>query len=369
MRLAITGGGTGGHVYPALEIASEARKRGWDVRYYGSLRGQEGRLCAQTGIPFTGFSSYPFYSLRTLMGWKARTFFVGATIQAQMALKKFAPDVLFSTGGYSSAPVVSAAKRLKIPYILHEQNSYPGRTNVILSKHAFAVTTVFGGVEKYFPHARIVRTGMPVRSELRAIARNSPRLREQSQSPRILVMGGSQGAAALNDIAMVTAMRMSQMPLEWVHITGKAHFEKNVATMKKFGLGTNYHLKAFLDTEELGQVLSCCDLAITRSGAGAIADLVAFRIPAIYVPYPSAFGDHQYKNAEEIENLGGGSVIRQETLTPSILETVIKLWLHDPQKRQRAQEALATWDQENAVNKVISLIEEAASNPVGAQFL
>ena len=163
MRLIVTGGGTGGHVFPALEVARLAISEGHDVLYLGSNRGQESRVCERAKIAFHGFPSEPIYSLKKPSGWLAVVQLVRARSMAIKRLKLARPDALFSTGGYSSAPVVSAAKVLRIPYVIHEQNSVPGRTNLAFSKAAFRVCTTFDCSATHFSTAT-VRTGMPVRS-------------------------------------------------------------------------------------------------------------------------------------------------------------------------------------------------------------
>jgi UDP-N-acetylglucosamine--N-acetylmuramyl-(pentapeptide) pyrophosphoryl-undecaprenol N-acetylglucosamine transferase len=137
MRLVLSGGGTGGHVYPALEVARLARDRGHEILYLGSQRGQEAGVCQREGILFHGFPSQPLYSLKSPSGWKAAAALLQARMQARTALRAARPDVLFSTGGYSAGPVVSAARALKIPYMLHEGNSAPGRSNLLFAKEAF----------------------------------------------------------------------------------------------------------------------------------------------------------------------------------------------------------------------------------------
>jgi UDP-N-acetylglucosamine--N-acetylmuramyl-(pentapeptide) pyrophosphoryl-undecaprenol N-acetylglucosamine transferase len=190
--LIVTGGGTGGHVFPALEIADAARSAGCRVRYFGSLRGQERDAAAALGFEFLGFPSEPLYGFRTLRGWRAALSFLRARSSAKLALKAQRPTIVFSTGGYASAPIVSASRSLGIPYVIHEQNSVPGRTNKILSRGARAVATVFHASAQHFPDGKVVRTGMPVRRVLRDAAKDV-----NDSGLHILVMGGSQGATAL----------------------------------------------------------------------------------------------------------------------------------------------------------------------------
>src|SRR5271165_2477150 len=143
MRLVVTGGGTGGHVFPALEIAKAARDRDAFVAYFGSLRGQEGQASAGLGFPFVGFPSEPIYSMRSPRGWLALLKALRSAASAKKELKLLGADVVFSTGGYSAAPVVQAARALGVPYIVHEANSVPGRSNRLFVKQAAHFTCVF----------------------------------------------------------------------------------------------------------------------------------------------------------------------------------------------------------------------------------
>ncbi|MCX7801078.1 MAG: UDP-N-acetylglucosamine--N-acetylmuramyl-(pentapeptide) pyrophosphoryl-undecaprenol N-acetylglucosamine transferase [Fimbriimonadales bacterium] len=170
MRLVVTGGGTGGHVYPALEVARAARARGWSVRYLGSERGQEGPACLRERLPFEAFPSEPLVSLRTPRGWRAAARLLRAVGMARRSLRCDPPDFVFATGGYSAAPVLRAAMALRLPFGLHEQNAVPGRTIAMAGPKAAFVGTVFRATEARLPGCRVVRTGMPVRGALREAA-------------------------------------------------------------------------------------------------------------------------------------------------------------------------------------------------------
>lgn len=361
-KLVVTGGGTGGHVFPALEVAEAARGAGNEVRYVGSQRGIEGRGCERHQIPFEGLASEPLTSLRRLRGWKALAALLRSTSAARRSLERDRPDVLFSTGGYASAPVAMAARRLKIPYVIHEQNTVPGRTNRILSKGAFAVATVFRSGAEHFPDARVVRTGMPIRSALRQSAQGRLGVGQvlHQDSPILLVMGGSQGAVALNDACLATALRMATTEVQWLHVAGPSHFDATLHSVAKLGIRSPYEVRAFLEADELASALFSTSLAICRAGAGTLAELAAFRTPAILVPYPSAFGDHQRFNALEFEAMGAATLLPQSDLQPAALEARIHLWLTEADRRERAAQALAEWDTPDAVDQVLALIRAAA---------
>ncbi|MBV6457177.1 MAG: UDP-N-acetylglucosamine--N-acetylmuramyl-(pentapeptide) pyrophosphoryl-undecaprenol N-acetylglucosamine transferase [Fimbriimonadaceae bacterium] len=360
MKLVVTGGGTGGHVFPALEVARLGRDEGWDVTYLGSLRGQEASACDKARIPFQGFPSAPLHSLRSLRGWKSLSQLLRASRLATAKLKSLAPDAIFSTGGYASAPVVHAAGRLRIPYILHEQNSIPGRTNLMLARRAEGVATVFESTRASFPQNVVRRTGMPIRRELRDSEQGRFGIVSTftASDPIVLVMGGSQGAAALNDVALATALRMVRHPVQWLHLTGVSHYESTMKSLRSMGIASKYEMRSYLEADEMASAYFGCKLAVCRSGAGTIAELAAFRRPSILVPFPHSFGQHQTANAREIADLGGALVVDQENLDPGTLESRILLWVNDPDQYASAQDALAKWDRPQAGADLVDWLTE-----------
>lgn len=359
MRLVVTGGGTGGHVFPALEVARLARAQGWEIVYLGSLRGIEGGACRKAGIPFHGFGSEPLYSPKTVKGVVALAKLARASADASKKLKVLRPAAVFSTGGYSSAPVVAAARRLHIPYVLHEQNSVPGRTNKMAAKHAAKIATTFVGAETHFPADKVVRTGLPVRRELREMA-SAPRFDYDALPLRVLVFGGSQGSAAINEAALATAARLVGKEIRWVHVTGRAHFETLFPSYEKLGLSSIYEMKSFLEGEAMGEAYSESSLVVSRSGAGTLSELAAFQLPSVLVPYPQAYAGHQQANAEEFRLMGASTLIDQGALHPSVLEQHLIEWMESPDRREQARARLREWDSPNAGEEIIKLIGESA---------
>lgn len=361
MLLVVTGGGTGGHVFPALEVAREAKDSGFQIHYLGSQRGQEGKACAKLGLPFTGFPSHPVYSLKSLRGWKGLMSLLRSKGMAQRTLRELRPAAVFSTGGYSSAPVVGAARSLGIPYIIHEQNSVPGRTNKILSRGANAIAVTFESSLHHF-EGKVLRTGMPVRAELRSQAHQRT-LESEAGHGRVLVMGGSQGSAAINEASLATAQRLTARNLRWLNLTGKANFEGLFASYQKLGIAGFYELKAFLEGAQMGEEYSHSSLVVARAGTGTISELAAFRLPSILVPYPHAYANHQYHNAKEFESIGAATILEQASLSPAVLENAVMEWLDDPSAVRKAQISMAEWDRPDAAERILELVRSAAGKP------
>jgi len=362
MRIVVTGGGTGGHIYPALEVALDAQTRGHEVSYLGSHRGQESNACGKVGMPFQGFESGPVYRISSLRGLKSLLTLVRSTQKASSYIRDLKLDAVFSTGGYASVPIVSAAHKLGIPVILHEQNTVPGRTNKIMSRKARFVCTVFDSSKQYFDPAKVVRVGMPIRKAMRAASLQASLMENTSDSPQVMVMGGSQGSAALNDRALGTALRMADKDVRWLHVTGVDHFQNTMNSLDKMGISKEYVIKSYLESQDMADAMYGCELAVCRSGAGTMAELAAFRKPSVLVPYPGAFNNHQYMNAREFEKLGAAEIVQESNLDASVLESRILGWLYDNDRQKAAREALAKWDVPDASDRILDMIEKVGSS-------
>ena len=332
------------------------------MTYLGSQRGIEGKNCQLAGIPFEGFTSEPIYRLYTFSGVRAAVRMANARKAAMDSLKRIAPDVVFSTGGYASAPVVSAAKALGIPYVIHEQNTVPGRTNRILGQSATAVCVVFESATRFFPQGITQVTGMPIRAALRQSVQGSLPMTHsiEKAAPIVLVMGGSQGSEALNDISLTTAVRMASTPVQWVHVTGARYFERTSLSLERMAMKADYSVKAYLDAEQMASALFSCSLVVSRSGAGTLAEIAAFRKPSVLIPYPQAFGDHQRLNAMEFVQMSAADILDQDDLDASTLERLILGWLDDKERCEKARVELAKWDAPDACERILGILEEAA---------
>lgn len=337
MRIVLTGGGTGGHIYPALEVGREFD----DVRYLGSRRGQEGRLCSARGIPFEGFASEPLWSLRTPAGWRALVRLLRATGAAKGALRRERPDAVFSTGGYSAAPVLAAARSLGIPYVVHEGNSMPGRVTRMFAPRAAAVLCTFRTTTTGLKGA--VRTGHPVRRELREASLG------RRDEPLGIVLGGSQGSQFLNEGVPKAAREVGG--LRWLHATGPTHYEAS----KGLAFG-GYEMVPYLEADQIADAYARATLAVARSGS-TLAEFAAFRIPSVLVPLPTSADDHQRQNAYEFELMGAATVCEQGK---GDLAAAIRAWVEDPARREAAKRALAAWDVPDATARIASIIKASA---------
>ena len=340
VRLVLTGGGTGGHIYPAIEVGRLMAERGAALRYLGSRRGQEGAACARVGIPYEGFGSEPLWSLRTPKGWRAVARLARATREAKISLRTDRPDAVFSTGGYSAAPILAAARSLGVPYVVHEGNSMPGRTTRMFAPAAAAVGCTFRTTQARLPRA--IRTGHPIRAELRAAAAH------RRETPLVVVVGGSQGARFLNEGVPFAARGIDG--LSWLHATGRAQYDE--FRDRAF---TDYEIVPYIEADRLAEAYAHARLAVGRSGS-TLAEFAAFRLPSVLVPLPASADDHQRLNAREFESMGAAIVVEQ---AGGDLAGAIRSWTEDDIRRERARRALAEWDVPDATARLADIIERS----------
>jgi UDP-N-acetylglucosamine--N-acetylmuramyl-(pentapeptide) pyrophosphoryl-undecaprenol N-acetylglucosamine transferase len=363
LRLIVTGGGTGGHVYPALEVARLAAVRGARIAYFGSFRGQERAACVERDILFVGFASEPLYSLKSFAGIRALVRLQQARIRARRYLKAEQPDVVFSTGGYSAGPVVAAARDLKIPYIVHSADSVPPRSTSMFAREAYAFTTLFRSTPKFYTVREVIRTGQPIRRELR-----EPVLFPKEKEPIVLVLGGSQGSEFLNKM-MPFATAQGQFSARVLHATGPKNLETTRTRLAEAGLGSSYQTVAYLETSELAKAMQMATVVVSRSG-GTLAELALFGLPSVLIPLPSSANDHQLNNAREFAEMGAATILWQPEdkrqmappATPEAVSLAIRDWIEDASKRSAASHNLKDWDIPDATERIVTLIEEAASS-------
>ncbi|MBS1718958.1 MAG: UDP-N-acetylglucosamine--N-acetylmuramyl-(pentapeptide) pyrophosphoryl-undecaprenol N-acetylglucosamine transferase [Armatimonadetes bacterium] len=339
MRLAVSGGGTGGHVYPALEIARHAISLGDEVFYLGSHRGQEGAACQAAGIPFQAYPAEPLWSLKTPQGWKAAMKLLQSVGMAKTYLRSAKPQALLSTGGYSSAPALAAARRLGIPFVIYEANSAPGRTHRMFARDARAFCTLFKSTSTRLPNVRTIRTGAPIRKALREAAK------DLHPDGLVLVVGGSQGSAFLNE--RVPELRDHVEGGRFLHAFGKKNFTAEIAEQSN----AEYERVAYLESEAITKAYQSASVVIARSG-GTLAELALFRTPSVLVPLPTSADGHQRHNAEEFFSMGAATLIDQSSWSAEAAAAAVNRWLQDGDARGMAQSALAEWDIPDATERV-----------------
>lgn len=328
VRLIVTGGGTGGHIYPAVSIIKGLKEKhpSCNFLFVGSLGGMEEKTCAQLGVPFKGYEVSGIVGKRIkdrLSGVFRQFLALGKCLRV---LRNYRPSCVVGTGGYASAPACLAALLMRIPFVLVEVNIRPGAVNRFLSRWARVTAIAHEETGAYFPSkASIVLTGVPVRSEilrlrdpehLKSAKREALKTLGLEEGRRTLtVFGGSQGAKAINEAVLKALPALADRSnLQIVHITGMRQFDSILKEVSARISDRSVSLiyRAFPYIERMDLVYAASDMAVTRAGALTVAELIAAAVPAVLVPLPGAAGGHQRMNALKMKTTGAAYVVEQD---------------------------------------------------------
>ena len=341
MRVIMTGGGTGGHIYPAIAIADEIKKRYPDAKilFVGAERGLEKTLVPKRGYDIRLITVEGFDRKHLARNVQVVRKLMKGNRQAAEIIKDFRPDFVVGTGGYASGPMVKAAQKVNIPTFIHEQNAYPGVTNKLLEKKAKAVFLGFARAAEYFKEQdKLVVSGNPVRDEFRTKDRTEARKALGYEDDRFVVLafGGSQGAGRINK-AMVNVIKdlNGRSDISIVLGAGSYYYDAILKEFKEegFELGDNIRIIEYID--DMASYLAAADLVISRSGALTVAETTVSGRPAIFIPSPIVTGNHQYYNALAVAEAGGAIIIEEKDLEDDKLtEEILRLKL-DPQVLDR----------------------------------
>lgn len=358
LKLMISGGGTGGHIFPAIAIANEIKSRmpDADILFVGALGKMEMEKVPQAGYPITGLSISGFQRDSVLKNLLLPYKLVKSIFASIQLIKKFKPAFVIGVGGYASGPLLLAAQLLGVPTYLQEQNSLAGKTNVWLGKRARKICVAYPNMEKYFPANKIVLTGNPVRKEILEI-KNIPRLSgwqgiEDDRSLRILVTGGSLGARNINRAMSKNIDWFMQANVSVLWQTGVGYYP-TAETLISSRKPKNILATAFV--KDMHNAYAWADLVVSRAGAGAIAEIMVAGKCAVLVPLPTAAEDHQTKNAEAITNSGAGILVSDAAIENSITEIINRL-LSQPDEVKKMGMAAAGSGRTDATKKIADII-------------
>ena len=313
MRIIISGGGTGGHIYPALALIKEIQSQTKDAQilYIGTDNGLEGELVPRENIPFKSIKISGFKRKLTLENVKTIFRFIKGTSDVKKIIKQFRPDVVIGTGGYVCGPVVYAATKLKIPTVIHEQNSVPGLTNKFLSRYVDKIVISFEESKSFFPKEKVHLIGNPRASEVTKIGKTNALsdLGLDKNKKTVLIVGGSRGARPINDAFLEVLKDANKKDYQFLYVTGQIHYEKVIEEVKEQGNPANVVIQPFI--HNMPEVLASVDLIVTRAGATTLAEITALGLPSILIPSPYVTNNHQEKNARALSSKGA-AIIRLE---------------------------------------------------------
>jgi len=354
-RILILAGGTGGHIFPALAVARVLRKEGADVQWLGSRVGMESDLIVdEFPMSYVSVKGIRGKSLISKMLSPFRLLL--ATWQAWRVVQRFKPDLVLGMGGFVSGPGGLAARLARKPLVIHEQNAIAGVTNRILSKTAKAVLQ---GFPNAFPkNIRAETIGNPVRPILTRLAPPSERLNDRQGPLRILVLGGSRGARAINQ-TMVSAL--SQYPeaeaLHVWHQTGKLDFETVQRSYRSIPVRTT--VESFI--KNMAEAYGWADLVICRSGALTVSEIAVVGVASILIPFPYAVDDHQYHNGSYLANAGAAEMVRQKELTDERLTRMIQSFVKDRHRLITMADTARTLAKPEALSTIVSTCQRLAT--------
>lgn len=350
-RLLIAASGTGGHLFPAIALAQQLSE--CEIEWLGTANRLETSL-VPNNYPLNTIAVEGFQQRLSLKTLKIISGFIWSIFQTQKLIKKHKIDAVFTTGGYIAAPAILAARLQKKPAVIHESNYIPGKVTRFLSRWCNTVALGFAGTTQYLPQAKTVYVSTPVRSQF--LSPQPLDLSLPENATVILVVGGSQGAVAVNQLVRKAASTWLEMGAYIVHLTGKNDPEAD--SLKH----PQYISMPFYDN--MAGLLQRANLAISRAGAGTLTELAFTGTPAVLIPYPYAAEDHQTYNAQEFSDAGAAVVYQQSTLTAEVLTAQVCQWLRSPEKLQEMankSKALAITD---SAERLAAIIRNLLTTPL-----
>lgn len=338
LRIIVAGGGTGGHIFPAIAIANAIKKMKpqTEFLFVGAKGKMEMEKVPQAGYEIRGLDIAGFNRSSLIKNIGLPFKIIKSFFQVSKIFKEFKADAVVGVGGYSSYPVLRFAQSKNIPTFIHESNSFAGKSNILLGKKASKVFTASDGMNKFFPEQKIILTGNPVRQAIshssvtRELAINYFGLDEHKKT--VLVVGGSLGAKSINDVIDKNIILFAENNLQLIWQTGKPFFEKATATVN--GL-EGINMKDFI--QQMEYAYAAADVVISRSGAMAVAELCLVKKPVIFVPYPFAAEDHQTANASALVNKQAAIIIKDAAVMNDLMPALLNLCANENAQREMAE--------------------------------
>lgn len=347
-RILIIAGGTGGHIFPALAVAQSMNNSGVEVHWLGSRGGLETRLVpSQFPMSFVSIKALRGKGLlrKLFMPWRL----LSATIAAYRIIHRLKPEVVLGMGGYVSGPGGIAAWIARVPLIIHEQNSVAGLTNRLLSKVAKTVLQAFP--ETFRDKPNVETTGNPVRPELVSTPPPNERFANRQGPLRVLVLGGSQGARAINQqmISALASYPNKNDIIVW-HQTGQADYDEMANQYKKVSIDAK--ISPFI--EEISHAYCWADIVVCRAGALTVSEIATVGVGAVFIPYPFAVDDHQFHNSRYLEQAGAAIIVMQEALDAKKLINIFQQFSHNRNRLLTMAECARHLSQPKAVQHVVA---------------
>jgi UDP-N-acetylglucosamine--N-acetylmuramyl-(pentapeptide) pyrophosphoryl-undecaprenol N-acetylglucosamine transferase len=358
-RFIISGGGTGGHIFPALAIANQLKKEIPDavIQFIGANGKMEMTRVPEAGYNIVGLD---VFGIRRDLSWsgiksnlKLPFVLLKTMAKATAIMQRFQPAVVIGVGGYASGPALRAAQSLKIPTVIQEQNSYPGKTNKWLSKKVAKICVAYDGLERFFPKEKIVKTGNPVRAE---IINFQPKSEEaytffnlDKNKKTVLIIGGSQGARTINQAVLAHIEDFKKLDCQLIWQTGELFYTANEAQLDEIK-SQNIKILPFINRMDLAYGVA--DYIVSRAGALAIAELTLVAVPTILIPLPTAAEDHQTANAQQLSDAGAAVLLTDLEVKEKLFTTLENL-INDTDKSNAMAQKIRQFAQPDAIEKIV----------------
>ena len=360
MRIIITGGGSGGHIYPGIALADRLKSKGnqHQILFVGASGKMEMQVVPAAGYAIQGLSirSVERKGKRILKNLYLPFRLLVSLWQARKIIKTFQPDIVVGTGGYASFPVVYMAARFRIPIVLQEQNAYPGLATRLLARYAAVVCVAYEGMDRYFPASQVVLTGNPIRQSFLPLPARQAALAYFGLSPdypTLLVLGGSLGAPAINQTVMDALSPLVAHGWQVVIVTGQAYFSRIADRVPLLPP----QVKVVPYIKEMNQALAAADMVVSRGGAMAIAEIAVAGKPVIFVPSPHVAADHQTKNVLPLVEQGAGLLVKEQEVHTHLIPAIVGL-MYDAERRQQLALKIRKYAKPHAAATIVDLLKK-----------
>ncbi len=356
-KIILSGGGTGGHIYPAIAIANELKLRFPDAEFLfvGALDRMEMEKVPQAGYKIEGLWITGIQRKLTFKNLVFPAKLVVSLMRARKIVKTFKPDVVIGTGGFASGPLLQIATSQGIPSLIQEQNSYPGITNKLLAKKVNKICVAYDGLERFFPKDKLIKTGNPIRQDLLQIdsktVEGKDTFKQKAGKYTLLVLGGSLGSKRINELIEKELEFFQTQNIQVIWQCGMLYYE----TYKKYSAHENVQVHAFLNTMDLAY--AAADFIISRAGASSVSELCVVGKPVIFIPSPNVAEDHQTKNAMAVVDKGAALLIKEADLDIAF-ETQFSQLVKSTEKQEKLSENIKKLALINATKDIADEVEK-----------